>query len=269
MSIAFLHGLHAGRLGRTALAGSVMPALLGLIAPAVAALLAGGTQFAMRLLLALVLTLAWQYVFARIRGLGPGLDGIVTATLIALLVPAEAPLWQLVLGVSFGVVIAEQVFGGRGRNFVHPAVAALAFLMFSFTDVDYRAGPDIPLATLVPALVLLLLSGQASWRLLLGAFGALALAVWAQGNDPSPILLSGAISCAILFLAADPVCSASTDAGRWAQGILTGLLIGLFSQAGSVFGAAIFAILMSSIFAPLIDYLVVAVHVKRRARRYG
>ncbi|NKX15768.1 hypothetical protein HGG75_04780 [Ochrobactrum pseudogrignonense] len=47
------------------------------------------------------------------------------------------------------------------------------------------------------------------------------------------------------------------------------MLIGLFSQAGSTFGAAIFAILMSSIFAPLIDYVVVAIHVRRRARRHG
>ncbi len=267
--MAFIQVLRTGRIGHVTLGGSVAPALLGLFAPVAAALFMGGAQFAARLFLALVMTLAWQYLFARVRSLKFGLDGIVTATLIALLAPMDAPLWQLVLGVSFGVVIAEQVFGGRGRNFVHPAVAALAFLMFSFTDVDYRAGPDIPLATLVPALILLLLSGQASWRLLLGAFGALALAVWAQGNDPSPILLSGAIGCAILFLATDPVCSASTNAGRWAQGILTGLLIGLFSQAGSVFGATIFAILMSSIFAPLIDYLVVAVHIKRRARRYG
>ena len=267
--IAFLHSLRAGRLGRIPLAGSAMPALLGLIAPAVAALLAGGPQFAARLFLALVLTLGWQCVFARIQGLRPGLDGVATAALVALLVPAEAPLWQLALGISFGVVIGEQVFGGRGRNFVHPVVAALAFLLFSFTDVDYRAGPDIALPALVPALVLLLFSGQASGRLLLAAFGAMALAVWAQGNDhPAAVLLSGAIGCAILFLAADPVCSAATDAGRWAQGILTGLLIGLFSQAGSAFGAAIFAILLSSIFAPLIDYLVVAVHVKRRARRH-
>ena len=97
----------------------------------------------------------------------------------------------------------------------------------------------------------------------------MVLSSWMQGQDVASLLLSGAIGCAILFLAADPVCSAATNPGRWAQGILTGLLIGLFSQAGSAFGAAIFAILMSSIFAPLIDFLVVTVHVKRRARRYG
>ncbi|MEO9340402.1 RnfABCDGE type electron transport complex subunit D [Mesorhizobium sp. SB112] len=251
------------------MAGSAMPALLGLIAPVVAAVLAGGGRFAVWLFLALFLTLAWQYLFARIREEKVGIDGIVTAILIALLVPVEAPLWQLALGVSFGVLIAEQVFGGRGRNFVHPAVAGLAFLMFSFTDVDYRAGPNIPLPTLIPALLLLLSSGQASWRLLLAVFGAMALVVWSQGNDLSVILLSGAIGCAILFLAADPVCSASSNPARWTQGILTGLLIGLFSQAGSVFGATIFAILMSSIFAPLIDYVVMSVHVKRRIRRDG
>ncbi|HBT70523.1 MAG TPA: NADH-quinone reductase [Agrobacterium sp.] len=266
---AFLQDLRAGRFAHIPLASAVMPALLGLIAPVALIISFAGSAFAIRLLLALVVTVGWQFVFARVRGIGIGLDGIITATLIALLVPVDAPLWQLALGISFGVVIAEQVFGGRGRNFVHPAVAALAFLMFSFTDFDYRTGPDIPVAALAPAALLLLLSGQASWRLLLAIVGAMVLSSWMQGQDVASLLLSGAIGCAILFLAADPVCSAATNPGRWAQGILTGLLIGLFSQAGSAFGAAIFAILMSSIFAPLIDFLVVTVHVKRRARRYG
>ncbi|NKX15767.1 hypothetical protein HGG75_04775 [Ochrobactrum pseudogrignonense] len=158
--IAFFHDLQAGRVGRTLLSDSATPALLGVIVPVVSALVADTEQFAARLLISVSLTLAWQHVFTRVRGLRPGLDGIVAATLIALLVPADAPLWQLALGVSFGVVIAEQVFGGRGRNFVHPAVAALAFVMFSFTEIDYRAGPNIPLAALLPALVLLLLSGR-------------------------------------------------------------------------------------------------------------
>lgn len=266
---AILLDLRAGRLGRFRLSGTATPALIGLIIPVVVAVSAGSTSFALRLLLALILTLVWQYLFARVRGGRIDLDGIVAAALIALLVPVDAPLWQLALGISFGVVIGEQVFGGRGRNFVHPVVAALGFLMFSFTDVDYRAGPAIPLATLAPALLLLLLSGQASWRLLFAALAMMAMASWTQGQDPAALVLSGAISCAILFLAADPVCSAATNPGRWAQGVLTGLLVGLFSQAGSAFGATIFAILMSSIFAPLIDHVVVAIHVRRRARRYG
>lgn len=244
---AVLQDLRAGRIGGVGLSGTAIPALIGLIIPVAIAVSVGSTSFAARLLLALVLTLGWQYLFVRLRRGLIGPDGIVTAALIAILVPIDAPLWQLALGVSFGVVIGEQVFGGRGRNFVHPVVAALAFLMFSFTDVDYRAGPAIPLAALAPALVLLLLSGQASWRLLLAALAVMALAGWTQGQDPSALVLSGAISCAILFLAADPVCSAATNPGRWAQGMLTGLLVGLFSQAGSAFGATIFAILMSSI----------------------
>lgn len=266
---AVLQDLRAGRIGGVGLSGTAIPALIGLIIPVAVAVSANSTSFVPRLLLALILTLAWQYLFVRVRGGRIGLDGIITAALIALFVPVDAPLWQLALGICFGVVIGEQVFGGRGRNFVHPVVAALAFLMFSFTDVDYRAGPTMPLGTLVPSAVLLLLSGQASWRLLLAAFAVMALSGWTQGQDSAALVLSGAISCAILFLAADPVCSAATNPGRWAQGILTGLLVGLFSQAGSAFGATIFAILMSSIFAPLIDHVVVAIHVRRRARRYG
>ena len=104
---AFLQDLRAGRFAHIPLASAVMPALLGLLAPVVLVLSLAGPSFAIRLLLALVVMIGWQFVFARVRGIGIGLDGIVTATLIALLVPVDAPLWQLALGISFGVVIAE------------------------------------------------------------------------------------------------------------------------------------------------------------------
>ena len=101
---AFLQDLRAGRFAHIPLASAVMPALLGLIAPVALILSFAGSAFAIRLLLALVVTVGWQFVFARVRGIGIGLDGIITATLIALLVPVDAPLWQLALGISFGAV---------------------------------------------------------------------------------------------------------------------------------------------------------------------
>ncbi len=47
----------------------------------------------------------------------------VTSILFALIVPPTLPLWQAALGISFGVVIAKEIFGGTGRNFLNPALA--------------------------------------------------------------------------------------------------------------------------------------------------
>ena len=46
--------------------------------------------------------------------------------------PPTLPLWQAALGISFGVVIAKEIFGGTGRNFLNPALAGRAFLFFAY-----------------------------------------------------------------------------------------------------------------------------------------
>ncbi|MHB2264527.1 RnfABCDGE type electron transport complex subunit D [Aliihoeflea sp. PC F10.4] len=248
---------------------SVFPALLGLALPLAAILLLQGPVVLPRIVLLLIVTLFWQALFCRVRGRAMEPSGIVTALLVAILVPADAPFWQLALGMTFGIVIGEQIFGGRGRNFVHPAVVVLAFVMFSFTDATYRAGPDIPVWTLLPALVLLLVTGQAARRILLGFAIAMPLVLWAVGGEPAAPFLSGAIVFAVLYLAADPVASASTNPGRVIHGLLVGTLAALFSQAGELFGSVVFAILMASIFAPTIDQIIIALHIRRRAARHG
>lgn len=267
---ALLDMLRTGRVGDYSMARGALPALLALLLPlaALTVLEAGG--FLVRLVVVLFVTLFWQALFARLRGRAMGLDGLVTGALIALLVPAGAPVWQLILGASFGVVLGEQVFGGRGRNFVNPAVVALCFLIFSFTGEAYREGPDIPLVTLVPALFVLLVSGQAAWRVLLPAGAVMVLLAWGQGAEtPWAVLLDGGVVLALLLLAADPVSSAATDWGRLVYGALVGLLAGLFTQVGAPFGATVFAVLLASIFAPLIDQGVIALHMGWRGRRHG
>jgi Na+-transporting NADH:ubiquinone oxidoreductase subunit B len=56
----------------------------------------------------------------------------VTGILFPLILPPTTPLWQAALGISFGVVLAKEVFGGTGMNFVNPALAARAFLFFAY-----------------------------------------------------------------------------------------------------------------------------------------
>ncbi len=75
---------------------------------------------------------AWQSLFARLRRRAPAAGMMVTALIFTLLLPPGAPLWQVALGISFGIVVGKEVFGGAGFNFVNPALAGMVFLYLSF-----------------------------------------------------------------------------------------------------------------------------------------
>jgi Na+-transporting NADH:ubiquinone oxidoreductase subunit B len=74
----------------------------------------------------------WEILFAVVRKhkISEGL--LVTGLLFPLTLPASIPLWQVALGISFGVVIGKEVFGGTGRNILNPALTGRAFLFFSY-----------------------------------------------------------------------------------------------------------------------------------------
>jgi Na+-transporting NADH:ubiquinone oxidoreductase subunit B len=74
----------------------------------------------------------WEILFAGIRNHEINEGFFVTSILYALTLPATTPLWQVALGISFGVVIAKEVFGGTGKNWMNPALAGRAFLYFAY-----------------------------------------------------------------------------------------------------------------------------------------
>ncbi|MEP3048194.1 MAG: NADH:ubiquinone reductase (Na(+)-transporting) subunit B [Roseibium sp.] len=74
----------------------------------------------------------WEVLFATVRGHEVNEGFLVTSMLYALILPASAPLWQVALGISFGVVIGKEVFGGTGKNFLNPALTGRAFLYFAY-----------------------------------------------------------------------------------------------------------------------------------------
>ena len=53
---------------------------------------------------------------------------LVTSMLYTLILPPDVPLWQVALGIIFGVVIGKEVFGGTGKNFLTPALTGRAVL---------------------------------------------------------------------------------------------------------------------------------------------
>ncbi|MDD2732305.1 MAG: NADH:ubiquinone reductase (Na(+)-transporting) subunit B [Desulfuromonadaceae bacterium] len=74
----------------------------------------------------------WETLFAVVRKQEINEGFLVTGSLFPLICPPTIPLWQVALGISFGVVIGKEIFGGTGKNFMNPALAGRAFLFFAY-----------------------------------------------------------------------------------------------------------------------------------------
>ncbi|WP_341366226.1 NADH:ubiquinone reductase (Na(+)-transporting) subunit B [Yoonia sp. BS5-3] len=101
----------------------------------------------------------FEVIFATVRKHEVNEGFLVSSMLYTLILPATTPLWQVALGIIFGVVIGKEVFGGTGKNFLNPALTGRAFLYFAY-----------------PAQ----LSGDSVWVPVDGFTGATALAVSAS-----------------------------------------------------------------------------------------
>lgn len=104
----------------------------------------------------------WEVLFCMVRKHEVNEGFFVTSILFALILPPTIPLWQAALGITFGVVVAKELFGGTGRNFLNPALAGRAFLFFAY-----------------PAQI----SGDYVWTAADGYSGATALSQWAVGGQ--------------------------------------------------------------------------------------
>ncbi|STZ62798.1 Na(+)-translocating NADH-quinone reductase subunit B [Moraxella lacunata] len=92
----------------------------------------GAMQFLPIYIITFAVGFAWELIFAVVRGHEINEGFFVTSVLFALSLPPDIPLWQVALGISFGVVVAKEVFGGTGKNFLNPALAGRAFLYFAY-----------------------------------------------------------------------------------------------------------------------------------------
>ncbi|MDB4427007.1 NADH:ubiquinone reductase (Na(+)-transporting) subunit B [Porticoccaceae bacterium] len=103
----------------------------------------------------------WEVLFASVRGHEVNEGFFVTSVLFALCCPPDLPLWMVAVGISFGIVIGKEVFGGTGKNFLNPALTGRAFLYFAY-----------------PAYM----SGDAVWTAVDGYTGATMLSVAASAG---------------------------------------------------------------------------------------
>ena len=269
----------------------------------------------------------WEVLFAAIRGHEINEGFFITSILLALIVPPTLPLWQAALAVTFGVVVAKEIFGGTGRNFLNPALAGRAFLFFAYpaqisgdtvwTAADGFSGAtplsqwavggehqlvntmtnqpiswmdafigNVPGSIGEVSTLMILIGGAvilfariASLRIVAGVMvGMIAMsAVFNMiGSDTNPLfampwywhLVLGGFAFGMIFMATDPVSASFTDKGKWAYGILIGVMCVLIRVANPAYPEGMMlAILFANLFAPLFDYLVVQANIKRRKAR--
>jgi len=267
----------------------------------------------------------WEALFAAVRK-RPVDEGLLyIAWFVALMMPANAPLYQVAHGMSFGIVFGKLIFGGSGRYLVNPAMFAIAFLVFSYSDLMFSKGAWVPVAgydqptvlelvteegglkvihavdyswwqlflgdqpgavgvvSILGALLgaaFLILVGMASWRVIAGALlGLIGVSMLGNVIAPDHLILSipwywhlvlGGFAFGVAFIATDPVTGAMTDPGRWGFGLLVGALTVVIRLGNiSYYEAMIFAILLASLFSPLIDYFVVQMNIRQRRQRLG
>jgi Na+-transporting NADH:ubiquinone oxidoreductase subunit B len=175
-----------------------------------------------------VVGIAWEILFAIKRGHEVNEGFFVTSILFALTCPPDIPLWQVALGISFGVVIGKEVFGGTGKNFLNPALTGRAFLYFAYpaqmsgdgvwTAVDGHTGAT-PLSV-VASEGMTALQEQWSW---MDAF---------LGNLPGSV---GETSTLAILLGGALILFTRVASWRIVAGVMLGMiaLSSLFNMVGS------------------------------------
>ena len=215
----------------------------------------------------------------------------VTGLLLALSLSHSVPLYIPILGGIFAILFVKCFFGGLGKNFMNPALAARCFLLISFGSamtnfaVDgvssatplaaLQAGETVslsdvflgfsngvigssPLLLIIGGLILLAAGGvtieiPASCLIAFTAFMAL---FGGKGLDPHYLMIhicSGGVLMGAFFMATDPVTSPMTSAGQLLYGVIIGVLFGLFRVKGTATDSGSYAIIIANLFVPLID----------------
>ncbi len=157
----------------------------------------------------------WEVLFAIVRKHEINEGFFVTSLLFPLILPPDIPYWQVAIGISFGVVIGKEVFGGVGMNILNPALTGRAFLFFAYPaaisgDKVWAAVDGMSLAT--PLSEFAINATHASWW---DSF--IGLIPGSMGETSTLAILIGAV---ILIV---------TKIGSWR--IMLSILIGMIAMS--------------------------------------
>ena len=273
--------------------------VLSLLPATIVGILVHGWQAFGIVALAIAAAVASEWVFNKICHKPDTIwDGsaVVTGLLLALSLGPKTPLYIPVIGSVFAIVVCKGCFGGLGKNFINPALAARCFLLISFAnamaikpslDAVATATPvgalkafeqiDITkmflgtadgvigssvLALLVGGLLLWsldIIHGQICFSVLIG-FTLLIGLFGGEGFEPRFLLAhlcGGGVVMGAFFMATDYVTSPVSRLGQFIYGCLIGVLGGIFRLWGNTADSFSYAIIIGNVCTPLIDTYIV------------
>ena len=195
-------------------------------ASALANLTHGALYFLPLYIVTMVVGLTWEVLFAIVRKMEVNEGFFVTGLLFPLILPPSTPLWQAALGISFGVVIAKEVFGGTGMNFINPALAARAFLFFAYPAAmsGDRVWTAVPQGAAVDGFSGATVLSQL--RVLTEPFESVGFSWWQSfiGLEPGSLGETSALACLI-----GAIIIGVTKVGSWR--IMVGAVLGTVAMA--------------------------------------
>ena len=215
------------------------------------------------------------------------LSCVVTGLLLALNLPANAPLWQCAVGSVFAIIVVKCLFGGIGKNVVNPAITARVFMLVAFTSlatpafpVDSTAGATPLVSETAPELtdlllgnvggaigevcsvalliggVYLLIRKVISWHIPVAFIGTVFIfSFLVKDFSLSAALiqvLSGGLLLGAIFMATDYTTSPETSLGKIVFGVGAGLITALIRFWGVYPEGVSFGILLMNILNPYI-----------------
>ncbi len=219
------------------------------------------------------------------------LSAVVTGMLVAFNVPVSMPVWMLIVGDLAAIILAKQLFGGIGCNFMNPALVGRIVMMFSFTTAitTYTGSTGIvdaattatpladPAATGFVKLVLGMHGGvigeSCAAALIVGGIylcirkvikpiiplvyiGTTLLFTWLFGGAaPLESVFAGGLMLGAIYMATDYVTSPITDKGKVIFGVFLGLITSVIRVFGNYAEGVTFAIILGNILVPYINDL--------------
>lgn len=275
--------------------GGIMMAVIIALLPATGF---GIYNFGIRALFVVLVTIAATVLTEFLFGLYKkkltitDLSAVVTGLLLAMNLPVNIPLWMAFLGGVFAILVVKMLFGGLGKNFMNPALAARCFLLTAFpaqmTDFNcdaysgatplavLKAGESVNvmdmiigrtagtigetsmIALLIGACILILL-GIIDLRIpgsYIVSFIVFVCIFGGHGFDPAYLsaqLAGGGLMLGAFFMATDYVTRPITIKGQYVFGIVLGILTGIFRVFGSGAEGVSYAIIIGNLLVPLIE----------------
>ena len=222
-------------------------------------------------------------------------SALVTGLMLALTLSADTPLFAPILGGIFAILVVKCAFGGLGKNFINPALAARCFLLISFPNAMTQYSVDgvtcaTPVAELSAGNVVnirnmflgtaggvigscilaLLIGGLILWALdiihgqicfsVLAGFVVFLGLFGGKGFDPAFLaahLCGGGVILAAFYMATDYVTSPVSRLGQTVYGLLIGVLGAVFRIFGTAADSFSYCVIIGNLFVPLIDTYII------------